>query len=90
MPKGQQINYEDIWKEVSANTFNSIRPSTEFDKQSIRELAILYRDAVNMVQNPPEGLSHKQIQELGGNVKRLKGELEKQITLVQRLDTSTV
>ena len=90
MPKGQQINYEDIWKEVPANTFNSIRPSTEFNKQSIRELAILYKDAVNMVQNPPEGLSHKQIQELRGNVKRLKRELEKQITLVQRLDTSTV
>ena len=43
-----------------------------------------------MVQNPPEGLSHKQIQELRGNVKRLSRELEKQITLVQRLDTSTV
>ena len=90
MPRGQQINCEDIWKEVSTDTFNSIRPTTEFDKQSIRELAILYRDAVNMVQNPPEGLSHKQTQELRGNVKRLKWELEKQITLVQRLDTSTV
>ena len=90
MPRGQQINCEDIWKEVSTNTFNNIRPSTEFDKQSIRELTILYRDAINMVQNPPEGLSHKQIQELRGNVKRLKQELEKQITLVQRFDTSTV
>ena len=90
MPRGQQINCEDIWKEVFTRTFNSVKPTTEFDKQSIRELAILYRDAVNMVQNPPEGLSHKQIQELRGNVKRLKWELEKQITLVQRLDTSTV
>ena len=90
MPRCQQINCEDIWKEVSTNTFNNIRPSTEFDKQSIRELAILYRDAINMVKNPPEGLSHKQIQELRENVTRLRQELEKQITLVQRLDTSTV
>ena len=90
MPRGQQINCEDVWKEVSTNTFSNIRPSTEFDKQSIKELAILYRDAKNMVQNPPEGLSHKQIQELRGNVQRLKQELGKQITLVQRLETSTV
>ena len=90
MPRGQQINCEDVWKEVSTSQVSNIRPSTEFDKQSIKELAILYRDAKEMVQNPPGGLSHKQIQELRGNVQRLKQELEKQITLVKRLETSTV
>ena len=50
----------------------------------------MYRDAKEMVQNPPGGISPKQVQELRGNVQRLKRELEKQITLVQRLETSTV
>ena len=86
MCRGQQINCEDVWKEVSTSQFQNMRPSTAFDKQSIKELAILYRDAKEMVQNPPGGISPKQIQELRGNVQRLKRELEKQITLVQWLE----
>ena len=61
MPRGQQINCEDVWKEVSTSQFQNMRPSTELDKQSIKELAILYRDTKEMVQNPPGGISPKQI-----------------------------
>ena len=85
MPLDLQINYEDVWKEVSAAEFQNIKPSTEYDEESIKQFAILYRDAKEILKNPPN-ISPKQIQDLRVKTQKLKAELEKQITLVQRLE----
>ena len=37
MPRGLQINYEDVWKEVSMAEFQNINPSTQYDKESIKQ-----------------------------------------------------
>ena len=62
MPRGLQVNYEDVWKEVSTAEIQNIKPSTEYDKESIKQLAILYRDAQDILRNPPN-ISPKQIQD---------------------------
>ena len=85
MPLDLPINYEDVWKEVSAAEFQNIKPSTEYDEESIKQFAILYRDAKEILMNPPN-ISPKQIQDLRVKTQKLKAELEKQITLVQRLE----
>ena len=85
MPLDLPINYEDVWKEVSAAEFQNIKPSTEYDEESIKQFAILYRDAKEILKNPPN-ISPKQIQDLRVKTQKLKAELEKQITLVQRLE----
>ena len=76
MPCGLQVNYEDVWKEVSTAEFQNIKPSTKYDKESIKQLAILYRDAQNMLKNP-SNLSPKQIQDLRASSQKLKAELDK-------------
>ena len=85
MPLDLPINYEDVWKEVSAAEFQNIKPLTEYDEESIKQFAILYRDAKEILKNPPN-ISPKQIQDLRVKTQKLKAELEKQITLVQRLE----
>ena len=85
MPRGLQVNYEDVWKEVSMAEFQNINPSTEYAKESIKQLAILYRDAQDILRNPPN-ISPKQIQDLRASSQKLKAELDKQIALVRKLE----
>ena len=70
MPRGLQVNYEDVWKEVSTAEFQNIKPLTEYDKESIKQLAILYRDAQNILRDPPN-ISPKQIQDLRASSQKL-------------------
>ena len=86
MPRDLQFNYEDVWKEVSVADFQNISPSTEYDNESFKQLAILYRDAQDILRNPPN-ITPKQIQELRASSQKLKAEIDKQIALVKRLET---
>ena len=49
-------------------------------------MAKLYRDAQDILRNPPN-ISPKQIQDLRASSQKLKAELDKQITLVRKLET---
>ena len=85
MPLGLQVNYEEVWKEVSTAEFQNLTPSTEYDKESIKQLAILYRDAQIMLKNPPN-LSPEQINDLRASSQKLRVELDRQVALVRRLE----
>ena len=51
MPGGLCVNYEEVWKEVSSAEFANLTPSTEYDKDSIRQLAELYKEALQILKN---------------------------------------
>ena len=72
-------------KEVCSAEFNNLTPSTEYDKDSIRQLAELYKEALQMLNNPLH-LNLKQINDLRASTQKLRAELDKQIVLVRRLD----
>ena len=46
------VNYNDVWKEVSSAEFVNIAPSTEHDCDSVRRLADLIQEALQILQNP--------------------------------------
>ena len=61
------VNYNDVWKEVSSVEFVNISPSSEHDHDSVRRLADLIREALQILQNPAH-LSPAQINYLKAKV----------------------
>ena len=82
---GLRVNCDDIWKEVSSAEFVNIAPSTEHDRDSVRRLADLIREALQILQNPAH-LSPAQINDLRTKVRRLEAQLTKESALVRRVD----
>ena len=85
MPGGLRVNCDKVWKEVSSAKFANLTPLTEYDHDSIRQLAELYKEALQMSNNPLH-LNLKQINVLRASSQKLRAELDKQIVLVRRLD----
>ena len=79
------VNYNDVWKEVSSAEFVNIAPSTEHDHDSVRRLADLIREALQILQNPAH-LSPAQINDLKTKVRRLEAQLTKESALARRVD----
>ena len=46
------VNYNDVWKEVSSAEFVNMAPSSEHDRDSVRRLADLIREALQILKNP--------------------------------------
>ena len=84
MPRGLPDDCEKVWREMSITGIENHEPSTEYDKESIKQLALLYRDTQLMLKNP-FNLSPEQINDLRTNSQKLRAELDRQITLVRRL-----
>ena len=52
MPGGLHVDYEEIWKEVCSAEFENFAPSTEYNHDSIKQLAELYKEALQMLNIP--------------------------------------
>ena len=85
MPGGLHVNCDEVWKEVSSAEFVNLTPSTEYDHDSFRQLAELYKEALQMLNNPLH-LRPTQITDLRASTQKLRAEFDKQIVLVRRLD----
>ena len=79
------VNYNDVWREVSSAEFANMAPSSEHDRESVRRLVDLIREALQVLQNPAH-LSPAQISELKTKFRRLEAQLTKESTLVKRVD----
>ena len=71
---GCNVNYEEIWKDVSSVEFVNQKPSSEHDGDSVQELANLIREALEVLRHP-EHLSQAQIKDLEVKVKQLDAQL---------------
>ena len=79
------VNYNDVWREVSSAEFVNIAPSSEHDWDSVRRLANLIREALQILQNPAHP-SPAQINDLKTKVRRLEAQLTKESALAKRVD----
>ena len=79
------VNCNDVWREVSSAEFTNMAPSSEHDRESVRGLVNLIREALQVLQNPVH-LSPTQISELKTKVRRLEAQLAKESTLAKRVD----
>ena len=57
------VNYNDVWREVSSVEFANMAPSSEHDRDSVKRLADLIRETLQVLQNPAH-LSPAQISDL--------------------------
>ena len=79
------INCNDMWREVSSDDFTNTVPSSEHDRDSVRGLVNLIREALQLLQNPVH-LSPTQINELKVKVQQIEAQLAKESTLAKRVD----
>ena len=79
------VNYDEVWKEVSSAEFVNRAPSSEHDRDSVRRLANLIQEALQILQNPAH-LSPAQIKDLKTKVQRLEAQLTKESDLAKRVD----
>ena len=79
------INCNNVWREVSKDEFTNIAPSSEHDRDSVRGLVNLIREALQLLQNLVH-LSPTQIKELKAKVQQLEAQLANESTLAKRVD----
>ena len=71
MPGGLRVNCDKVWKEVSSAEFVNISPLTEYDRDSVMQLADLIKEALQILQNPVH-LSPAQINDLRIKIRKLE------------------
>ena len=76
------VDYDDIWNEVSSPEFVSAIPTTEYDTNTIRELALLLREGKNIL-NKPHALNQEQVNHLTAKLREVKAEILRQAPLVR-------
>ena len=79
------LNCNDVWREVPSAEFTNMAPSSEHDRDFVRRLADLIREALQVLQNPGH-LSPAQISDLKTKVRRLEAQLTNESTLAKRVD----
>ena len=84
---GSNVNYEEVWKDVSSVGFVNQKPSSEYDQDSVQGLMNLIREALEVLWHP-EHLSQAQIKDLEAKVKQLNAQLTRKSTLARRVDPS--
>ena len=84
---GSNVNYEEVWKDVSSVGFVNQKPSSEYDRDSVQGLMNLIREALEELRHP-EHLSQAQVKDLEAKVKQLNPQLTRESTLARRVDPS--
>ena len=84
------IDYDDIWREVSRNDFENLTPSSEYNLSSVQGLSNLILQALDTLRNPNIMRRHTQAQanDLRTKVRQLKAQLIRESTLARRVDPS--
>ena len=81
------VNYDEVWREVSNVEFVNQIPSSEYDRDSVQGLTNLIRETLEILQNL-EHLNQAQIMDLKAKVQQLNAQLTRKSTLARRVDPS--
>ena len=79
------VNYDEVWKEVSSAEFVNRAPSSEHDQDSVRRLANLIQEALQILQNSAH-LSPAKIKDLKAMFHRLEAQLTRESALARKVD----
>ena len=84
------IDYDDIWREVSRDDFENLTPSSEYNLSSVQGLSNLILQALDILRNPNimRRLTQAQANDLRTKVRQLKAQLIRESTLARRVDPS--
>ena len=79
------VNHVKVWREVSSAEFVNKAPLSKHDCDSVRRLADLIKEALQILQNPAH-LSLAQIKDLKTKVQRLEAQLTRESALARQVD----
>jgi len=84
------IDYDDIWREVSRDDFVNLVPSSEYNLSSVQGLSNLILEALDILRNPNimRNLTQAQANDLRTKVRQLKAQLTRESILARRVDPS--
>ena len=84
------IDYDDIWREVSRDDFVNLAPSSEYNLSSVQGLSNLILQALDILRNPNimRRLTQAQANDLRTKVRQLKAQLIRESNLARRVDPS--
>ena len=84
------IDYDDIWREVSRDDFVNLVPSSEYNLSSVQGLSNLILEALDILRNPNimRNLTQAQANDLRTKVRQLKAQLTRESALARRVDPS--
>ena len=84
------IDYDDIWREVSRDDFENLTPSREYDLSSVQRLSNLLLQALDILRNPNimRRLTQDQANDLRTKVRQLRAQLIRESNLARRVDPS--
>ena len=82
MSNRMPVDFKDIWKEVFSPEFAGAIPTTEYDHNTVQEMASLLREGQNILNNP-HGLNQEEINHLTIKLREVKAEILRQAPLVR-------
>ena len=84
------VDYDEIWREVSREDFVNSTPSNEYDRLSVQRLSNLILEALDILRNPNimQNLTQAQTNDLRTKVRQLKTQLARESVLARRVDPS--
>ena len=84
------IDYDDIWREVSRDDFVNLTPSSEYNLSSVQGLSNLLLQALDILRNPNimRNLTQAQANDLRTKVRQLRAQLIRESNLTRRVDPS--
>ena len=84
------VDYDEIWREVSREDFVNSTPSNEYDRISVQRLSNLILEALDILRNPNimRNLTQAQTNDLRTKVRQLKTQLARESVLARRVDPS--
>ena len=84
------VDYDEIWREVSREDFVNSTPSNKYDRLSVQRLSNLILEALDILRNPNimRNLTQAQANDLRTKVRQLKTQLARESALARRVDPS--
>ena len=80
-----EVDYNQIWEEVSNPRFENIVPTSEHDRVSINRLQNLIQEALRLLRHP-DNLSRVQCRKLKIKIRQMLSRLSRERVLARRVD----
>ena len=80
------VDCDKVWEEMSSKEFKNLSPASEYNRDSVRKLANLIREALVLLRHTE--IDRAQRYKLQSRVRKLRVRLARESVLAKRVDSS--
>ena len=80
------VDCDKVWEEMSSKEFENLSPASEYNRDSVRKLANLIREALVLLRHTENNRAQRQ--KLKSKVRQLGVQLARESVLARRVDPS--